>query len=46
MDSRIIQLTQAAHKEGNLNIRACGEDFFPPDVFGGAAKRRTVWGDR
>ena len=39
MDSRIIQLTQAAHKEGNLNIRACGEDFFPPDVFGGPARK-------
>ena len=39
MDSRVIQLTYAAHKDGNLNIRVCGADFFPPDVFGGPAKK-------
>ncbi|OHB66899.1 MAG: hypothetical protein A2Y76_10790 [Planctomycetes bacterium RBG_13_60_9] len=39
MDSRVIQLTHAAHKDGNLNIRSCGRDFFPPDVFGGPAKK-------
>ncbi|MBW1995779.1 MAG: site-specific DNA-methyltransferase [Deltaproteobacteria bacterium] len=38
MESRVIQLTSAAHKYGNLNIRPCGRDFFPPDVFGGSAK--------
>jgi len=39
MDSKTIQLTCAAHKDGNLNIRVCGTDFFPPDVFGGPAKK-------
>ena len=36
MDSRVIQLTAAAHKYGNLNIRSCGKSFFPPDAFGGS----------
>jgi DNA modification methylase len=39
MDSRVIQLTPAAHKYGNLNIRHCGKEFFPPDVFGGPSKK-------
>ena len=39
MDSRGIQLTAAAHKHGNLNLSACGKDFFPPDVFGGPSKK-------
>jgi len=39
MDSCIIQLTDAAHKHGNFNIRQCGKDFFPPDVFGGSSKK-------
>jgi adenine-specific DNA-methyltransferase len=39
MDSKILQLTWAAYKDGNLNIRACGTEFFPPDVFGGPAKK-------
>lgn len=34
MDSRIIELTSAAHKHGNLNIAACGRSFFPQDVYG------------
>jgi len=37
MDSRVIQLTPAAHKYGNLNISSCGKDFFPTDVFGGSS---------
>ena len=40
MDSRTIQLTEAAHKHGNLNIRCCGKDFFPPDSFGGSNKKK------
>lgn len=36
MESRTIEITRAARRYGNLNIRACGRDFFPPDVFGGA----------
>lgn len=39
MESRIIELTSAARKHGNLNIRACGKDFFPEDVFGGSSKK-------
>ena len=39
MDSCVIQLTEAAHKYGNLNIRPCGKDFFPPDVFGGPSQK-------
>jgi len=39
MDSHVIQLTLAAHKYGNLNIRLCGIDFFPPDVFGGSSRK-------
>jgi len=42
MDSRIIQLTAAAHKYGNLNIRYCGKEFFPPDVFGGSSKKKGI----
>lgn len=39
MDSRVIQLTTAAHKYGNLNIRSCGKEFFPGDAFGGSSKK-------
>ena len=39
MDSRVIQLTAAAQKYGNLNIRSCGKDFFPPDVFGSPSRK-------
>jgi hypothetical protein len=39
MESRVIQLTPAAHKYGNLNIRSCGKEFFPFDVFGGSSKK-------
>jgi len=38
MDSRVITLTPAAHKYGNLTIRSCGRDFFPPDVFGHSSR--------
>ncbi|MFQ6116218.1 MAG: DNA methyltransferase, partial [bacterium] len=39
MESRIIQLTAAAQKYGNLNIRPCGRGFFPPDTFGGSSRK-------
>lgn len=42
MESRIIQLTPAAGKYGNLNIRPCGKDFFPPDIFGGPSKKANL----
>jgi len=40
MDSREITLTPSAFKYGNLNIRPCGKDFFPPDAFGGSTKKQ------
>jgi len=39
MESRVIELTAATHKYGNLNIRTCGKEFFPEDVFGGSSKK-------
>jgi len=42
MESRVIKLTPAAHKYGNLNIRSCGKDFFPPDAFGGSSKKEGL----
>jgi hypothetical protein len=39
MDSRIIVLTQASFKYGNLNIYPCGKDFFPPDCFGSNSRK-------
>lgn len=34
METRVIKVTESAFKYGNLNLRACGKDFFPSDVFG------------
>ena len=42
MESCVIQLTPAAKKYGNLNIRPCGKDFFPPDVFGGSSRGKGL----
>jgi len=42
MESCTIQLTQAAHKHGNLNIRSCGKEFFPKDVFGGSSYTKGI----
>jgi hypothetical protein len=42
MDSRVIQLTAAAHKYGNLNIRSCGKSFFPEDVFGSSSRHQGI----
>ncbi|MBN1806374.1 MAG: site-specific DNA-methyltransferase [Sedimentisphaerales bacterium] len=39
MDSCLIEITPAAKEHGNLNIRACGRDFFPSDVYGGPSKK-------
>ena len=39
MESRVIEITKAARKHGNLNIRPCGKEFFPPDVFGGSSRK-------
>jgi len=40
MDSRVIKLTSAAHKHGNLNLSGCGLDFFPKDVYGGSSRTK------
>jgi len=42
MDSRVIKLTPAASKYGNLNLSSCGKDFFPPDVFGGSCRIKGI----
>jgi len=39
MQSCVIELTEAARKHGNLNIRVCGKDFFPADIFGGSSRK-------
>jgi len=39
METRVIKLTESAFKYGNLNLCACGKDFFPPDVFGSPNKK-------
>lgn len=39
MESRVIQLTEAAFKYGNINLSSCGKEFFPSDVFGGPSKK-------
>ncbi|MGA2092182.1 MAG: site-specific DNA-methyltransferase [Sedimentisphaerales bacterium] len=41
MESRVIELTDAAQKHGNLNIRICGKSFFPQDAFGGSTSSQT-----
>ncbi len=40
MESRIIEITPAAHKHGNLNIRPCGMDFFPDGILGGSNRTK------
>ena len=39
MESYVIQITNAAHKHGNLNIRPCGTEFFPHNVFGSSSEK-------
>jgi hypothetical protein len=46
METRTIKLTESAFKYGNLNLRACGKDFFPPDVFGGPNKKSGLPTDK
>jgi len=38
MESKVIEITSAAHRHGNLNIRPCGLDFFPKGILGGSTK--------
>jgi hypothetical protein len=46
MDTCVIKLTESAFKYGNLNLRSCGKDFFPPDVFGGPNKKSGTSTDK
>jgi hypothetical protein len=39
MESRVIELTPAAHQHGNLNLASCGKQFFPGDAIGGSTRR-------
>lgn len=38
MESRVIEITAAAHKHGNLNLAPCGAEFFPQDAIGGPTR--------
>ena len=38
MESRVIQLTSGACKNGYLRISSCGPSFFPKGIFGGSTK--------
>ena len=42
MDSRVIELTPGACKNGYMSISSCGKEFFPPDTFGGSTKKAGV----
>ena len=42
MESRTIQLTPGACKNGYLSISSCGRDFFPQDVFGGSSCAKGI----
>ena len=39
---KIIQITAAAEKYGNLNLRSCGSSFFPADVHGGSNRKNAA----
>ena len=39
---KIIQITAAAEKHGNLNLRSCGSSFFPMDVHGGTNRKNSA----
>ena len=39
MESRKLKITDATCNYGNLNIRQCGPEFFPHDVFGASSKK-------
>ena len=42
LEYRIIEITAAAEKHGNLNLRSCGPAFFPKDVHGGTNRKSTA----
>jgi len=42
MEYRVIELTPAALKHGNLNISSCGREFFPEEIFGGSSRHASL----
>lgn len=44
VESRIIEINPAAINHGRLNIRACGQTFFPKDAIGGPSKEFAASG--
>jgi len=42
MESRVIEITAAAHKHGNLNLAPCGAGFFPQDAIGGSTEAQAA----
>jgi len=42
MESRVIEITAAAHKHGNLNLAPCGAEFFPRDAIGGSTEAQAA----
>jgi len=41
-ECKIIRITAAAEKHGNLNLRSCGGSFFPLDVHGGTNRKNVA----
>jgi len=39
MESRIIELSRGDIRNGKLNIRPCGLEFFPDGILGGSTKK-------
>ena len=44
VESQIIEINLAAINHGRLNIRACGQTFFPKDAIGGPSKKFAASG--
>ena len=42
MESRTLTINDSTLKYGNINIRSCGKDFFPSDVFGGPSRTTGI----
>ena len=42
MKYRVSTLTKASCSYGNLNIRNCGEGFFPPDIYGESNRKSGI----
>ncbi len=42
METCVVKLTKASKKYGNLNVRACGKDFFPDNVFGSHSRKTGI----